>query len=896
MERRDFLRTTLSSGALAFGPLASALAVRAVRVAIVIDPADSVASAVPVQWAIGELERTLTAAGHSSARLSRVADAATDAFCIAIAGGTSAIGGAASQRLRSTMGEGPERVSMAPARMSNRDAVVLAGSDARGLVYAVLDFADRVRTGGFTDPTRVLTHTVTERPANPVRSVMRQFTSETYDSPWLFDRDFWPPYLSILASQRFNRLHLGFGLGYDTLQGVTDSYLVFLYPFLVKVPGYEVTVTGVSEADRTRALDTLRYISDETVRRGLEFELGVWMHGYKLINSPRARYVVEGLTDDQHAAYCRDALAEVLKACPSISSVALRIHGESGIAEGSYQFWETVFDGVPKSGRTVEIDLHAKGIDQRMIDNALATGMPVNVSPKYWAEHLGMPYHQAAIRDLEMPVAGQVGAGLMTMSEGQRVFTRYGYADLLREDRTYTVRHRVFAGTQRLLLSGDPAGTAAYGRMFSFCGSTGFDWMEPLTCRGRRGTAGAGTRRSGYADAALESKYDWQKYESVYRLWGRLTYNPDGKAEAAPFDRRAASFETALAHASRILPLVTTAHLPSAACDAYWPEVYWNQPMVAPSLPNPYGDSPQPRTFQNVSPLDPQLFSRMTDFADDLLKGEATGQYSPIEVAAWLDEHAAAIVLPDRFSVSSRLGDDQARKRAFIDLPILRGLGVFFAHKFRAGVLYALHEKTTDRRALDEAIAAYRLARDAWAELSKWGGAYASELAASDKISNRGAWADRLPAIDQDIAAMDARRASTVVSTDPAVAHAVAAVLKPAPKPTATITHNAPSTFRGGADLAIEIDVSAGSGVAIQSVTLCYRHVNQAERYERAPMTMTMIRNGSRFHAVIPAAYTEAPYSLQYYVILRSAPDQAWIYPGFAKDRLNLPYVIVRRA
>ena len=51
-----------------------------------------------------------------------------------------------------------------------------------------------------------------------------------------------------------------------------------------------------------------------------------------------------------------------------------------------------------------------------------------------------MPYHQAAIRDLEMPVAGHTGAGLMTLSEGARVFTRYGYADLLRDDRRYTVR------------------------------------------------------------------------------------------------------------------------------------------------------------------------------------------------------------------------------------------------------------------------------------------------------------------------------------------------------------------------------------------------------------------------------------------------------------------------
>ena len=46
--------------------------------------------------------------------------------------------------------------------------------------------------------------------------------------------------------------------------------------------------------------------------------------------------------------------------------------------------------------------MHAKGIDQKMIDVAMETGMPVKISPKYWAEHQGLGYHQAAIRELEI--------------------------------------------------------------------------------------------------------------------------------------------------------------------------------------------------------------------------------------------------------------------------------------------------------------------------------------------------------------------------------------------------------------------------------------------------------------------------------------------------------------
>src|SRR5262249_2488134 len=137
--------------------------------------------------------------------------------------------------------------------------------------------------------------------------------------------------------------------------------------------------------------------------RGLQFQLGLWTHGYDWAKNAGVNYTVEGLGADNHAAYCRDALRMLLEACPAIQGVTFRIHGESGVAEGAYDFWRTVFDGIVRCGRRVEIDMHAKGIDQKLIDVALATGMPVNVSPKFWAEHMGLPYHQAAIRALELP-------------------------------------------------------------------------------------------------------------------------------------------------------------------------------------------------------------------------------------------------------------------------------------------------------------------------------------------------------------------------------------------------------------------------------------------------------------------------------------------------------------
>jgi len=52
---------------------------------------------------------------------------------------------------------------------------------------------------------------------------------------------------------------------------------------------------------------------------------------------------------------------------------------------------------------------------------------------------------------------------------------------MLRDDRKWNVTHRIWPGTQRLLLWGDPRRAAAYSRAFGFCGSDGAEICEPLS-------------------------------------------------------------------------------------------------------------------------------------------------------------------------------------------------------------------------------------------------------------------------------------------------------------------------------------------------------------------------------------------------------------------------------
>ncbi|MBI3210249.1 MAG: hypothetical protein HYZ37_15290 [Candidatus Solibacter usitatus] len=598
IRRRDFVRTA----ALTAGSISAANAASAAGVAIILDPA---AASAPVVWAANELAASLAKRGVAAEIHKRLADAGRDRLAIMVVSGRDAlkIGGV-------HLPDTAEALALAAAKINGRGVLLAAGSDARGLVYALLELNDRVRMSNTPLAALEVVKPIVEKPANAIRGVSRLFCSDVEDKPWFHSKEMWPEYLTLLATQRFNRFHLAFGIGYDFLRSVTDAYFLFAYPFFLSVPGYNVKVPQLPPAERDKNLEMLRAISEQTVARGMEFQLGIWTHGYEWINSPNPNYTIEGLTKENHAAYSRDAIRALLQACPAITGVTFRVHGESGVEEGSYDFWKTVFEGVTSCGRKVNLDMHSKGMDQTMLDLGVSTGLPLTVSPKYWAEHMGMTYHQTDIRELERPRPGRIATGLMNLSTGTRSFTRYGYADLMREDRRWGVLHRIWPGTQRLLLWGDPLTAAAHSRAFQFCNSDGVEIMEPLSFKGRRGSGIAGNR-CGYADATLAPKWDWQKYEYSLRVWGRMLYNPDSPGDvwqrylSNKFGTGAQAAGDALANASRILGIVTTAHGASAANNTYWPELYTNQPMIE-SPANVYGDTPTPRVFGNVSPFDPQ--------------------------------------------------------------------------------------------------------------------------------------------------------------------------------------------------------------------------------------------------------------------------------------------------
>ncbi len=865
-------------------------------VSIVRDPGDATASSRPVDWAAGQLSLALAAKGIAVRNCARLSEAGSADSVVVLAG-------AGSETVRDTGIDAPlaaEALTVAPARLGDRDVLLAIGGDSRGLVYAATEIADAVSSA--TDPISVLhpARPVVETPANAVRSVMRPFVSDVEDPAWYNDRDFWRRYLTMLVTQRFNRFNLALGLGYDAPNRLRDTYFYFAYPFLLSVPGYSVRATNFSDAERDRNLEMLRFISDEAALRGLDFQLGLWTHAYLWTNSPTANHNIEGLTPQTQATYSRDALALLLKTCPGITGVTFRVHGESGVPEGSYDLWRTVFDGCVRSGRPVGIDMHAKGMDQPTIDVALATGLPITLSPKFSSEHMGLPYHQAAIRQRELPTRAR-GSGAFAQSDGPRSFLRYGYGDLLAEDRRYAIVHRVWPGTQRVLFWGDPAFAAGYSRAAGFCGSQGFEIFEPLSFKGREGSGIPGLRDS-YADATLQPPGgDFEKYLCTYSQWGRLLYNPQANPEGwrrqfrREFGPAAAPAEVLLRHASRILPILTSAHLPSASNNSFWPEIYANMGIMADSL-QPYGDTPSPRRFGTVSPLDPQLFSRIDDHADALLRGRVDGKYSPIEVAQWLEDlsHSTGVHLAETLEAAADRTAPALRRLA-VDVQVQAGLGRFFGQKLRAGVLHALYERTGDRGARDAALGAYRSARESWEGIARLTtGIYVADVSYGDGPFKRGHWATRLADIDRDIDAMEKGTAPAPASPLPG-GETVAALVRDAlghpRRPAPKATHAAPDPFRRGQAVALALSFAADPERP-SAVRLHYRRVNQAEAWRSA----TMQPDGDGWRGEIPASYTDSSYPLQYYFEPTGNSGASWLFPGLGDALARAPYLVVRQA
>ena len=314
---------------------------------------------------------------------------------------------------------------------------------------------------------------------------------------------------------------------------------------------------------------------------------------------------------------------------------------------------------------------------------------------------------------------------------------------------------------------------------------------------------------------------------------------------------------------------------PSAANNNYWPEIYTNQSMIEPSKTE-YSDTPSPKVFGNTSPLDPQLFSRINDFAGEMLSRRAQRQIFAHRSRAMAGGSRRSRSKPCKGSPHGHRHRHPIRPRA-------NSLPRNSARRSSIRFMSATATRGAGRSAQVLSRCPRRLGRAGRtgqgrlrSEHHRRGASLAPRPLARPPSRHR----RRYRAIGKRLATAKHRQRPESQGRHRR-SHRPAATVLPSRCAIALQT-----AFRRNQPLALELSGPAGPASA------------RALLSPRQPSRALAVRcdgpQRTAYAAAIPAAYTDSPYPLQYYFELKSAPDRAWLYPGFPADLAGQPYYVVR--
>ncbi len=653
-------------------------------------------------------------------------------------------GGGAAAEIMKSLGAVPlpaaESVLIRNATWKGRPVLLLSGSDATGLMYSLLEAADRVAWAH--DGARPFSEIrdTAESPAVAERGVTIFTMQRAQFENRLHDAAYWSKYLDMLARDRFNMFQVLFA--YEM-----DGYMCPVYPYFVGVEQFpEVRVAGLSAEQQARNLADLNRLIRMAHQRGIKVTIGLWCHYYRFTSTWQpashdqiADGLVWGVTEQNLIPYTQAAFTKFLKAVPGLDKIMLLMHGESGLkTEDMKVFWDNFYQTMKREAPGMVYEVRAKGVSDDLIERALSLGLNIRVNTKYWAEQLGLPFHPTHVQEL---------------NQFER---RHGYADMLKYPRDYELHWMLWtSGTTRVLLWGDPEYARRFARSTHLGGAQGFDIVEPLATK----MAGHphGMQPFDLLNPAYRYyDYEFERYWHFFQVFGRLTYNPQTPSEEwdREFEKRFGSgaapyVERGLHRASEILPRIVAYCLPANRFPTTrgWPERQrWED------LPD----------YAHSEPSDTEQFQSFAEAAKDLVEGVDSARISPMATSRWFAA-AARDVLDLAARAEQAAGRHPGREflSTMVDLKILANLALYHSQRIPAGLSYSLFEKTGDLNALDDAIAGEKRALEAWEGIVRAAGdVYNVDLMMGlAEFDLSGHWKDELVKLKAGVAALERRRA-----------------------------------------------------------------------------------------------------------------------------------------
>jgi len=834
----------------------------------------------PVEHGLTTLMSSLEKNNITIEKVSSVSDAKGEMFLIC---GIDTGSGEAAQLLKAgnqKLPAAPESLTLWETEVSQKPAWIISGTDDRGLMYALLDVADRISwSSDPNDPLREVVE-ITESPDVTTRAISLYTMNQTYWESRFYDEAYWIRYMDMLVKNRFNSMVVIFG--YEN-----GGFLAPCYPYFFNVDGYpDIKMGNVSEAEQTRNLVALNKMISLAHERGIEFKVGIWDHIYRggvqtggiskeeLAEMDKS-FLVQGIEAETLSEYTKAALAKFIKVVPDLDGLQLRMHNESGLKRGKEmtEFWREVFGMLKTASPDIKIDLRAKELPESIIQVASDMGLNFTVATKYWMEQMGMPFHPTHIN-----------------RENQHD-RRHGYADMLRYPRSYKLHWRIWTGgTQRILLWGDPEYVRRFAESSHLYDGEGFEINEPLATKMEAQPHDMEPFNLLNPEYVYYD-YEFERYWYFFMTFGRVAYNPNTspKVWSHEFDKRFGNeagsvVQEALDRASNILPRIVS------ACSPYgkFPTTRgWAEKQRFGNLPE----------YARAEGSDIQQFASFDTEAQLLIEGGETAKRLPSATSLWFRKtHFELEGLIE--SAKTKMSD--ASNKEFVstitDLSILSNLALYHSYRIPAAVSYRIYLRTNDLYALDDAIAFENKAIEAWGKIVKVADdIYAPNLMMGVREAGHGDMIHHLTGHWRDEYGYLEEGLDELKSYRNAIQHTVTTRSSPEYKDATLsdnlelfqIEHQRVDSSPIGEEIKINAQVKAKHGV--KWVRLRYRAVNQTQDY----LTLPMVANegDELFQVTVLADQIDPTFDFMYFIEVIDNNGNGAIYPDL---EVETPYIIVK--
>lgn len=598
------------------------------------------------------------------------------------------------------------------------DNVVIAGSDANGVMYGCLELAERLDMKG-----RValdIREPIVQSPAVEFRAV-NPFLTLPYgvaDKDWWFLQDgYWEGYLDQLARARINWIDM------HGMYDIKTTWFPNIYPYFIT--SEEFPLAGADPAMAARNLSMLNRVIALAKQRGIKFALMSYSATW---NGPGLRESPYPDSEENLAAYTREVVRKMIEACPGLDMIGFRI-GESG--KSTSFFKDSYIPAIREAGRP--IDLYTRTWLAKK-DQVLSIGenFPGRflIEIKYNGEQFGPPYI----------VAGGRMAG----------WHSYSYQDYYSWPRNYKIIYQIRAnGTHRVFPWGNPE-LAARANMGSTLGGAIGACVEPIDAYYEKYDAR-------HKNDSPNRWYDWQWQRDWfwYNVWGRTAYDPSLKSNDELWTRMfehhfgkpaASDLFNAMQWASRIVPDAYTSYSLGPDHRNHAPELEWGGNV---------------QKWVEGQPFDTQNIQTTREFADRLVRGDFSAKATPLQMAGYLAEEAR-MTRQYVGLARARVGDWTPEFKDLVtELTALSYLGDYYSHKLTAASMLAVLEAASDPvgpeyAGVERIREELALAGQAWGELAAIGEEHYKPFVDSLRMGTENyTWAEEGRKLDGDIQALD---------------------------------------------------------------------------------------------------------------------------------------------